>query len=83
MTENHTHSHLQVQKKKILKKEEKKSKPSRRAVICVCQVQMHIQSVKGHRGAKGEGVGEKEKYLQQYHEEFKAVSGQQESKLRR
>lgn len=39
---------------------------------------MHIQSVKGHGGAEGEGVGGKKKELHRYCEEFKAVSGKQE-----
>lgn len=30
----------------------------------ISQVQIYIQSVKGHRGVKGEGMGEKEKYIQ-------------------
>lgn len=48
MTENHTHSDLQVQKKEN-KKGRKKSSPCGRARTHVWQVQVHIQSVKGHR----------------------------------
>lgn len=67
-----------AKEEKNLKKAEKKSRRCRRAGTRVCQVQMHIQSVKGHGGAEGEGVGGKKKELHQYHEEFKAVSGKQE-----
>lgn len=41
---------------------------------------MHIQSVKAHGGAKGEGTAAKEKQLRQYCEEFKAMSGKQKSR---